>query len=85
MEFLAFGITLAGGIATGILIGIVIGVERMRKAIEEQSVGCLRIDRSDPDEPPSPFLEVTNATIESISQKKCVILKVVNENYISHD
>jgi hypothetical protein len=66
----------------GIFIGIWIGVGRMKKAVEDGSVGNLRIDRSEPDEPPKPFLEVTNATIVTISRKDIVILKVINENYL---
>lgn len=86
MEFLAMVIALVIGILVGIFTGIFIGMERMKKAIEEQSVGHLRIDRSDPDEPPSPFLEVTKGvTIEAIAQQKFVMLKVINESYISHD
>lgn len=85
MEFLVGGIALLVGVICGVLVGIFIGTERMRKAIEAGSVGNLRIDRSEPDEPPRPFLEVTNATMESISREKFVILKVVNQNYISHN
>jgi hypothetical protein len=81
MEFLALGI----GVFVGILIGIFVGTERMRKAVEERSVGNLRIDRSEPDEPPRPFLEVKDATIETIARHKFVILKVINENYLSHN
>lgn len=81
MEYLVLLLVLVIGIA----IGIFIGTDRMRKAIEEGSVGNLRIDRSEPDEPPRPFLEVTRASIETISQKKFVILKVINENYASLD
>lgn len=85
MEFLVGGIALLVGVICGVLVGIFIGTERMRKAIEAGSVGNLRIDRSEPDEPPRPFLEVTNATMESISREKFVILKVINQNYISHN
>ena len=85
MEFLVGGIALLVGLCVGAFVGIFMGVGRMQKAVEDQSVGNLRIDRSEPDEPPKPFLEVTNATIETISQKKFVILKVVNENYISQN
>lgn len=84
MEILVLAIALPVGIFIGIFVGIFIGTERMRKAIEEHSVGNLRIDRSDPDEPPQPFLEVTGGNIETIARQKFVILKVVNENYISH-
>lgn len=85
MEFLVGGIALLVGIICGVLVGIFIGTDRMRKAIESCSVGNLRIDRSEPDEPPRPFLEVTNATIETISREKFVILKVINKNYISQN
>ena len=85
MEFLVGVIAIVIGIVVGVLIGIFIGTERMRKAIEEQSVGNLRVDRSEPDEPPRPFLELKNATIEMVSRKKFVILKVVNENYLSQN
>jgi hypothetical protein len=83
MEYLALVLVTIVGVIIGLAIGIVIGTERMRKAVEENSVGHLRIDRSEPDEPPRPFLEVKNATIETISQKDFVILKVINENYLS--
>lgn len=85
MELLALGIALVVGVTIGIFIGIFVGTERMRKAIEDQSVGHLRIDRSEPDEPPRPFLELKDATIEMVSRKKFVILKVIDKNYISHD
>lgn len=83
MEYLVWvAVSLVGAIV-GVFIGIWIGMERMRKAIEESSVGHLRIDRSEPDEPPKPFLEVTRGTIETIAAKDFVMLKVVNESYIS--
>lgn len=84
METILLVIGVLFGVVVGITIGIFVGMERMRKAVERQSIGQLRIDRSEPDEPPRPFLEVFNGvTIESISQENYVILKVVNENYIS--
>jgi hypothetical protein len=45
-------------------------------------VGTLRIDRSDPSEPPYIFLELAKG-VGDISTKKNVILRVRNENYIS--
>lgn len=86
MEYLAMGVALMLSLGIGVAIGIFVGTDRMRKAIEEGSVGDLRIDRSEPDEPPRPCLEVYKGnSIESISQKKFVILKVVNESYLSRD
>ena len=85
MEFLVGGIAMLIGISIGVLIGIFIGTERMRKAVERRSVGHLRIDRSEPDERPRPFLEVKGSSIDTIAKEKFVILKVINENYLSHD
>lgn len=85
MDYLALGITLIIGVIIGLFLGVFIGLGRMRKAIEKQSVGHLRIDRSEPDEPPRPFLELKGTTINEISQKKVILLKVINENYLSRN
>lgn len=69
----------------GILIGMYVGVERMAKAIEAGSVGNLRIDRSESDEAPMAFWEITGASIDAVSRMDFVILKVINENYLSRD
>ena len=68
------------------IFGIFIGVRRIEKSIEDSSVGYLRIDRSEPDEPPKPFLEIRRGvTISDIAHKKVVMLGVINESYISHN
>ncbi len=86
MEYLAYGIAILLGALVGFAIGLYLGVGRMQKAIKDGSVGDLRIDRSIPDDPPRPCLEIyAGNTIDSISQKKFVILKVVNENYLPRD
>ena len=85
MELLICGAFLATGILIGVFIGIFRGVGRMKKSIKEKSVGHLRIDRSEADEPPRPFLELIGNTVNSISKKDFIVLKVVNENYISRD
>lgn len=85
MDYLALGITLIIGVIIGLFLGVFIGLGRMRKAIEKQSVGHLRIDRSEPDEPPRPFLELKGTTINEVSQKKVILLKVINENYLSRN
>lgn len=85
MRYLLICIVIVIAWTIGFLIGIFITMHRMRKAIEKQSVGHLRIDRSESDELPRPFLELKGTTIETISQKKFVILKVINKNYISRD
>lgn len=47
-------------------------------------VGTLRVDRSDPDDVPYLFLELSKDA-RTASRKKYVIFKVRNENYISHE
>ena len=85
MELLMYAIFVVAGILVGVFIGIFIDISRMKRAIEERSVGHLRIDRSEIDEPPKPFLELKGNTIDSISKKDFVVLKVINENYISRN
>lgn len=85
MEFVIGGALLILGLVVGYIIGLFVGVDRMRKSVEESSIGHLRIDRSEPDEPPRPFLEVKGSSIELISRKDFVVLKVINENYLSQN
>ena len=85
MEILALGIALIVGLVIGIFIGIVIGTDRMRKSIEERTLGRLRIDHSEPDEPTRMFTELKGVTPDMIAKDKFVIFEVVNESYLSHD
>lgn len=85
MQYLFICVAISITLGLGFLAGIFTTMGRMRKAIEKQSVGHLRIDRSEPNEPPRPFLELRGATIETVAQEKFVILKVINENYLSRD
>lgn len=85
MEILALGLALAIGFGIGIFVGIFIGTERMRKAIEQRSLGRLRIDHSEPDEPARMFTELKGVTPDMIAQGKFVVFEVVNESYISHN
>jgi hypothetical protein len=85
MEFLVLGIALLVGVGVGVFIGIFIGTERMRKAIEERSVGRLRIDHSEPDEPARMFTELKGVTPDIIAQNKFAIFEVINESYVSHN
>ena len=86
MEYLAVAIVFLTGVIISFFAGILVGTSRMEKAIEDSSVGWLRIDRSEDDEPPKPFLEVRKGvTIDDIAQKKIVMLGVINKSYISQD
>lgn len=63
----------------GLLIGFIVAVI----AIPLKLVGSLRVDHSDPTEPPYLFLELSES-VESISKRKAVILKVKIEDFIPH-
>lgn len=68
----------AAFIVIGYLIGSVVTMLIFRKFI----VGVLRVDRSDPDDQPYMFLELSKSA-DSVTSKKYVILKVSTKNYIS--
>lgn len=65
------------------LAGFFFGVSVVVLIYRAYYVGTLRIDRSDPTEAPYMFLELDKG-VGDISRKKNVILRVKNENYISH-
>jgi hypothetical protein len=86
MGYLAWIIISVLSLILGIFIGIWIGIERMRKAIEKCSVGRLRIDHSESDEPTRMFTELRGVTPDMIAQQhKYVVFEVINEDYLSHD
>lgn len=85
MEFLIGGIILVIGLAIGVGIGIFVGTDRMRQAIESRTMGCLRVDHSEPDEPARLFVELKDVTPDMIAKDKFVIFEVINENYLSQN
>ena len=64
--------------ALGAITGIIIMVFVNRK----RTVGDLRVDRSEPDEPPMLFLELRRG-ISDISASTYVVLRVKNEDFLS--
>lgn len=64
-------------------VGLIAGFLICSGLYLRRNVGTLRIDRSDPDEPPYFFLEVTN--IKRITDGKTVCMRVKEENYISQE
>lgn len=85
MTFLLVVIGLLVGVIIGLYVGVLLGVGRMRKAIEARTMGRLRIDHSEPDEPTRMFTELYGVTPDMIAQDKFVIFEVINESYISHN
>jgi hypothetical protein len=74
------------GVVIGVVIGFAIGFVVACMSVLSLKVGVLQIDRSDPSEPPYPFLRISrDNSIEQLSQRKYVLLEVKNENFISQE
>lgn len=74
-------------IVIAVLIGISIGALIMSiiqfKERNEQFIGNIRIDTSDPDGP-YPFLE-SHIPMDALMKRKFVIVRIVCKDYISQD
>lgn len=68
----------------GVLIGQLSGYFFCCYKVAEKTIGRLRVDRSEPDEPPALFLEL-NTTPESIIDKPYVVLSVEAKDFLPHD
>lgn len=69
-------------IAISFVMGLLVGIVVCRAYNSNQSVGNLRIDHSDPSEPPYLFLELSDG-VHTIINKKTVCFKVRHENFVS--
>ena len=85
MDFVSGFAVLAIGVAVGLALGIFLGTDRMRKAVEGRTMGWLRIDHSEPDEPTRMFVELKDVTPDMIAKDKFVIFEVINEDYLSQN
>ena len=68
-----------------LLIGVIIGLIVGRVISTGKTMGRLRIDRSEPDEPTRLFLELKGVTPDMIAKYKFVMFEVINESYLSRD
>ena len=66
-------------------IGVIVGLIVCRVATTSKTMGRLRIDHSEPDEPTRMFLELKGVTPDMISHDKFVMFEVINESYLSRD
>ena len=64
------------------LFGVLMGSLIRQFLIKTKNAGSLRVDRSEPDEPPKLFLEL-NVDMNTLSSSDFIKLQVKNENYIS--
>ena len=67
------------------LIGVIIGLIVGRVISTGKTMGRLRIDHSEPDEPTRLFLELKGVTPDMIAKYKFVMFEVINESYLSRD
>lgn len=68
-----------------LLIGVAIGLIVGRAILTRKTMGRLRIDRSEPDEPARLFLELKGVTPDMIAKHKFVMFEVINKSYLSRD
>ena len=66
-------------------IGAIVGILVCRLSTTRKTMGRLRIDHSEPDEPTRMFLELKGVTPDMIAHHKFVMFEVINENYLSRD
>ena len=67
------------------LVGAIVGIVVCRLTEAKKTMGRLRIDHSEPDEPARMFLELKGVTPDMISHHKFVLFEVINESYLSRD
>ena len=68
-----------------LLIGLIIGLAVGRVISTGKTMGRLRIDHSEPDEPTRLFLELKGVTPDMIAKYRFVMFEVINESYLSRD
>ena len=66
------------------LLGFMVGIVSFLVYLIVRSVGTLRVDQSDPTEQPYLFLEL-DKPVETVTNKKYVLFKVIKKNFISQD
>lgn len=66
------------------IITLIIGFLLGAAVFHRRPVGNLRIDRSDPDDPPYLFLELSS-DVGRFLHKKYVVLRVRAENFLPHE
>lgn len=71
-------------LAIMLAIGVLIGFFG-RGFIKPNTIGVLRVDRSDPDDGPYLFLEMKRTAMNEIQHNKYVMLEVNLKDYIPRD
>lgn len=69
-------------IVIAVIVGILVGVVGSISILHYKSSGCLRVDRSIPEDGPRLFLELSE-NVETISAKKYITIAINNKSYLS--
>ncbi len=70
-------------ILLALVLGFLVGVTASAVLFHAKTIGSLRVDHSDPSEPPYLFLEVEKNP-DALENGRIVLLRVRKENLISH-
>lgn len=70
------------GIVIAVIGGVLIGIIGTSSLLHYRSSGCLRVDRSIPEDGLRLFLELTES-VETISKKKYITIAINNKSYLS--
>lgn len=65
------------------MAGVFVGISIMLIVFRTYLLGALHVDKSDPEDNPYMFLELSKG-VDAITSKKYVILKVNLKNFIPH-
>ena len=71
-------------IVLALIGGILVDVAASAVYFRARTIGLLRVDRSDPSEPPYLFLEVEKNP-DALQHGRLVVLRIRKENLISHE
>ena len=71
-------------IVLALIGGILVGVAASAVYFRARTIGLLRVDRSDPSEPPYLLLEVEKNP-DALQHGRLVVLRIRKENLISHE
>lgn len=70
-------------ILIALVLGILVGIAASAAFFHAKTIGSLRVDRSDPSEPPYLFLEVEKNP-DALKHGQVVVLRVRRENFVPH-
>lgn len=71
-------------ILLALVLGVLVGITASAVFFRAKTIGSLRVDRSDPSEPPYLFLEVEKNP-DALKHGQMVVLRIRRENLLPHE